>query len=387
MRTFGPDPEYRFAFGLRTTGVTHRDRFGALATEPVEPWEFVYQLGDIGAWGVGFRDDDLVPVGASPGERDDVVDKVTKALDSTGMVVSISSANLCGHPVFCHGAFTSADRDVRRYAIQKAMRAIDLGTELGAQLHELSGADEATESIAAKPPLDALDRLREAVDFLCGYAREQGYPARFALRSHHPDGQGHALLSTIGHALAFIATLDHPEMVGLGPVIAQGSVAVSGECHGVAQAIDARKLYHVRLNAQPSRHDDRGPAFGAIGVRDVFLLVKLLEESGYDGPRHFDVDPSCFDDGAEMWDFTAGCMRTYRAFAAKASRFADDPEIRDALAACGALELAEPSVGPFSVDVGRALATECFDPSEMAQRRYRDQRLDQLVIDLVLGLR
>ena len=188
MSTFGPDPEHRFAFGLRT--IDHADRG---VSEPVEPWEFVYRLGDIGAWGVGFHDDDLVPAGASPSERDDVVDKVAKALDSTGMVVSISSANLSGHPVFAHGAFTSADRDVRRYAIQKAMRAIDLGAELGAELHELSG--EGSESIAAKPPLDVLERFREAVDFLCAYACEQGYAARFACVRPR---RAATVLSTIG---------------------------------------------------------------------------------------------------------------------------------------------------------------------------------------------
>ena len=348
MSTFGPDPEHRFAFGLRT----HR----APASEPVEPWEFVYRLGDIGAWGVGFHDDDLVPVGASSSERHDILDKVAKALDSTGMVVSISSANLSGHPVFANGAFTSADRDVRRYAIQKAMRAIDLGAELGAGLHELS--IEASESIAAKPPLDVLDRFREAVDFLCAYACEQGDAARFALRDD------------LGHALAFIGTLERPEMVGLGPPIGHCSGAW---CHGVVQAIEAGKLFHLRLDPQPAGDD--------------FLLVKLLEESGYDGPLHIDIDPACFDDATEMWEFTAGCMRTYRALAAKARRFADDPEIRDALAVCGALELAEPSVGSFSPDARQVLSMERFDLSELVQRQYSDQRLDQLVIDLALGLR
>ena len=347
----------------------------------------MYRLGDIGAWGVGFHDDDLVPAGASPSERHDVVDRVAKALDSTGMVVSISSANLSGHPVFAHGAFTSADRDVRRYAIQKAMRAIDLGAELGAELHELSGVGEASESIAAKPPLDALDRFREAVDFLCAYACEQGYPARFALRSD-PQRRAGRLVAVDDRARAGVHRHARPPGDGRArPGDRARELAVTGGCHGVALAIDARKLFHLRLNAQPAGHDEHGPAFGATGVSDVFMLVKLLEESGYDGPLHFDVDPGCFDDSAEMWDFTAGCMRTYRALAAKARRFADDPEIRDALAACGAPELAEPSVGPFSAEAGRALSTERFDPAELLQRRYRDQRLDQLVIDLVLGLR
>jgi xylose isomerase len=345
MSTFGPDPEHRFAFGLRTP-----------AAELVEPWEFVYRLGDIGAWGVGFQDDDLVPIGTSSSERDDVVDKVAKALDSTGMVMSISSANLSRHSVFGRGAFTSADRDVRRYAIQKAMRAIDLGAELGARLHELT--IEASESIAAKPPLDVLHRFREAVDFLCAYVCQQGYPARFALRD------------SPGHALAFIGTLERPEMVGLGPTIAHGS---SEQSHGIAQVIEAGKLFHVRLDAQPAGDD--------------FLLVKLLEDSGYDGPLHFDVHPGCVEDASEMWDVTTGCMRTYRALASKARRFADDPDVRDAVAASGLHELAEPTVGSFSADAGRLLSIERFDLSELAGRQYSDQRLDQLVTDLALGLR
>jgi xylose isomerase len=351
MSTFGPDPKHRFAFGLRTIGRTPP---AASATEPFEPWEFVYRLGDIGAWGVGFADDDLFPPGSSPSERHDVVDKVAKALDSTGMVVSIAAANVSSDPVFARGAFTSADRDVRRYAIQKAMRALDLGGELGAELHELSGESE---SIAAKSPLDVLERFREAVDFLCAYACEQGYAARFAVRDSP-------------HALAFIGTLDRPELVGLGPVIVHGD---SAWCHGIAQVIEAGKLFHLRLDAQPAGHD--------------FLLVKLLEDAGYDGPLHFDLDPRCVDDAAEMWDVTAGCMRTYLALAAKARRFADDPDIRDAVAACGLLELAEPSVGTFSADAGQALSRERFDVLELVQRQHSEQRLDQLVNDLVLGLR
>ena len=351
MSTFGPDPEHRFAFGLRT----HR----APASEPVEPWEFVYRLGDIGAWGVGFHDDDLVPVGASSSERHDILDKVAKALDSTGMVVSISSANLSGHPVFANGAFTSADRDVRRYAIQKAMRAIDLGAELGAGLHELLDRSERVdrgEASAERPrPLPRGGRLPVRVRRRAGHDA-----ARFA--AVRDDCSGTHWRSSARSSV--------PRWSGS----ARRSVTASGAwCHGVVQAIEAGKLFHLRLDPQPAGDD--------------FLLVKMLEESGYDGPLHIDIDPACFDDATEMWDFTAGCMRTYRALAAKARRFADDPEIRDALAVCGALELAEPSVGSFSPDARRVLSMERFDLSELVQRQYSDQRLDQLVIDLVLGLR
>jgi xylose isomerase len=371
MSAFEPGPEHKFAFGLRG---------------PTEPWEFVYQLGDLGVWGIGFQDEDLVPVGASAATRHDILDKFSKALDSTGVVVSMTRTKLAGHPVFSHGAFTSADRDVRRFAIQKAMRAIDLGAELGAPLHDLPDGVERVESVAAKPPRDALGRYREAVDFLCGYVREQGYPTRFAIAAAAAERSSAVLLSTIGHALAFIDTLEHPEMVGLNPELAHGTLA-GGGCHGVAQAIDAGKLLHVDLNAPPVELHEKEPCFGSASVSEAFFVVKLLAESGYDGPLHFDVDPHRLEESDGVWDFAVGCMRTYRALAAKVRRFADDPEIRDALAECGALELAEPTVGAFSAAAGRALSSECFDPEAMAQRRYRHQRLEQLVIDLVLGLR
>jgi xylose isomerase len=377
MNAFEPGPLHKFAFGLRTIPPAGRDSLGGEYPEPIEPWEFVYQLGDIGAWGVAFRDDDLVPVAASTAERDDILDKFTKALDSTGMVVSMARTDLSDHPVFEHGAFTSVDRDVRRYAIQKAMRAVDLGAELGAQLHDLPAAGEGLESIAAGCPLDALERYREAVDFLCGYVREQRYPTRFAVPCELHAPHGDSLLSTVGHALAFISTLDQPELVGLDPVVTQRTDA--GPLAGLAQALDASKLFHVELDAHPNGH--HGPP----RVSDGFFVVKLLQDAGYDGPLHFAVDPD--HDSADLWEFALGCMRTHRTLASKAQRFADDPEIRDAVAQCGGLELREPSVGAFSPESARALSIECFDPAALSQRRYRSQRLDQLVVDLVLGLR
>ncbi len=283
MSAFEPGPEHRFAFGLRA---------------PTEPWEFVYQLGDLGVWGIGFQDDDLVPVGASAAARHDILDKFSKALDSTGVVVSMTRTNLAGLPVFSHGAFTSADRDVRRFAIQKAMRAIDLGAELGAPLHDLPDGVERVDSVAAKPPRDALGRYREAVDFLCGYVREQGYPTRFAITAEAAERPGAMLLSTIGHALAFIDTLEHPEMVGLNPELAHGTVA-GGGCYGVAQAIDAGKLLHVDLNAPPIELHEKEPCFGSASVSEAFFVVKLLAESGYDGPLHFDIDPHRLEDRTE----------------------------------------------------------------------------------------
>ena len=389
MNAFQACPDHKFAFGLQAIVHLGPRPVEEVTPAPIEPWEFVYQLGDAGVWGVGFRDDDLVPFGAAVAERDDILDKFTKALDSTGIVVSMARTNLAGHTVFGHGAFTSADRDVRRYAIQKAMRAIDLGAELGAQIHDLPRGRGGVESCAARPPRDALDRYREAVNFLCGYVLEQRYPTRFALPAQLHERPGEPSGWTIGHALAFITTLDHPEMVGLDAALAGAADAGIGGHHTLAQAVDAGKLFHVdwTTTTHAIGHHDHEPGFSSASVSDSFFLVKQLAESGYGGPLHFDVDPQHVDNSDGIWDFVVGCTRTYRALAAKAKRFADDPEIRDALAECGAFELAEQSVGPFSAEAGRALSAECFDPHAMAQRRYPNQRLDQLVSDLVLGLR
>jgi xylose isomerase len=374
-------PPFKFALGL-----PRRDPFGAPTSSTVQPWEFVERLGQIGVWAVGLADDDLVPLDASTAERDDIVNSFAKALDTTGVVVSMTSTGLSGHPVFNHGAFTSADRDVRRYAIQKTMRAIDLGAELGADVHALSGGRQRGDSVAAAgSPRVGLDRYREAVEFLCGYVRDQHYSTRFALTST-PYERSDAILPTISHALAFIDTLQHPEMVGVNPELPNGTFATPGGYVGLVQATETRKLFHVVLNAPAGGRQVQDPSFAA-SVSDGFLLVKLLADTGYDGALHFDVDPRHLDGTDGICDVALGWIHTYQVLAAKARRFADDPEISDALAESGAFELDEPSVGPFSAEAGRALSTERFDPEAMAQRHYCNQRLHQLVIDLVLGLR
>ncbi len=387
MSTWQPSPEHKFAFGLWTVGFSGRDPFGDVTRAPIEPWEFVYRLADLGGWGVSFHDDDLIPPGTSPADRDDILDKFRKALDSTGMVVSMATTNLFWHPVFKDGAFTSADRDVRRYAIQKTMRAIDLGVDLGAGIHVFWGGREGVEAVAAKPPLDALARYREAVNFLCGYVKDQGYATRFALEPKPNEPRGDTFLPTVGHALAFIETLDHPEMVGLNPEVAHETMAGLSVYHGVAQAIDAGKLFHIDLNAQQIGRYDQDLRFGSEGIKDAFFVVKLLEESGYDGPRHFDARPYRTRTPRECGSSPPdACGRTWR-WRRRRRRFADDPDIREALEECGAIEMTEPTVGPYSNDAAGILATEAFEPEALAERGYRNERLDQLVVDLIMGLR
>ena len=383
MNTLHPVPEHKFAFGLWTIGNRGRDPFGDAVRPPIEACEFVHRLGDLGAWGVSFHDDDLVPPDATPASRDDIVARFRKALDASGLVVSMATTNLCWHPAFKDGAFTASDRDVRRYAIQKAMRAIDLGAELGAHVHVFWGGREGTEAVAAKPLLDTLARYREAIDFLCGYVRDRGYATRFALEPKPGD----TFLPTVGHALALIPTLDQPEMVGVSPKVAHETTAGLTVHHGVAQAIDAGKLFHISLNAQQVGHDDRDLRFGSAGIKEAFFLVKLLEESGYDGPRHFEARPYRVEDTEGAWDFAVGCMRTYLALAAKARRFADDPQIQDALEECGATTPADATIGCYRPSAADDLATEVFDLEVLAKRGYRNEHLDQLVVELILGLR
>jgi xylose isomerase len=387
MSALDPRPEHKFAFGLWTIGHPGRDPFGDSVRPPIEPYEFVYQLSDLGVWGVSFHDDDLIPPDSTAMERHDIRDRFAKALESTGMVASMATTNLFWNPAFKDGAFTSSDIDVRRFAIQKTMRAIDLGVELGAGIHVFWGGREGVESAAAKPPIDALDRYREAINFLCGYVMDQGYEIRFALEPKPNDPRGDAFLPTVGHALAFIETLDHPEMVGVNPEVAHETMAGLSFYQAVAQAIWSGKLFHIDLNAQRIGRHDQDLRFGSEGIKEAFFLIKLLEESRYDGPRHFDARPSRVEDAAGIWDFASGCMRTYLALAQKARRFADDYEIQDALKEAGVDDLKELTVGSYSSAKAGELMATTFDPDTLTPRGYRNERLDQLVVDLILGLR
>lgn len=387
MNELQANSDYHFAFGLWTIGHRGRDPFGEVTRPPIAPWDFVYRLADLGGWGVSFHDDDLIPPGSSVSDRTEILARFGRALDETGIVVSMATTNLFWHPVFKDGAFTSADPDVRRFAVQKTMRAIDLGAELGAGVHVFWGGREGVEAVAAKPPLDALDRYREAINFLCGYVRDRGYETRFALEPKPNEPRGDTFLPTVGHALAFIESLDDPEMVGLNPEVAHERMAGLSFYHGVAQAIWADKLFHIDLNAQQIGRYDQDLRFGSEGIKDTFFLVYLLESAGYEGPRHFDARPYRVEDTEGIWDFAAGCMKTYRAMAEKAKQFAQDPEIAAALADAGATDLAEPTVGDYSSETAEKLAAEEFDPDALAQRGYNNEKLDQLVIDLILGLR
>jgi xylose isomerase len=376
--------EPRFTFGLWTVGNPGRDPFGGPTRAPVDPVDSVKQLAERGAWGVSLHDDDLVPPGSSAADRDRIVARFKAALEETGMGVGMATTNLFGHPAFKDGAFVSNDRRVRRAAIGKAMRAIDLGAELGGEVYVFWGGREGTEAAVAKDPRDALERYREAVNVLVEYSESQGYGFRFALEPKPNEPRGDLFLPTVGHALHFISTLDRPELVGVNPEVAHETMAGLSFHHAVAQALWAGKLFHIDLNGQDVGRYDQDFRFGAEDLKEAFLLVRLLERAGYDGPRHFDAHSFRNEDAAGVWDFAEGCMRTYRALADAAERFDALPEVQEALEAASTPELAVASVDGDEPD---ALKAEAGQLDALAERGYYNERLDQLVVDVLLGVR
>jgi xylose isomerase len=382
-----PRPQDKFTFGLWTVGHKGNDPFGVPTRPGVAPVDMVRKLAELGAYGVCFHDDDLLPPGTDDTERESIKRDFRAALDQTGMKVSMATTNLFTHPVFKDGAFTSNDRDVRRYALQKVMRGMDLGAELGAPLYIFWGGREGVEADAAKPARDALERFREALDFLCEYVLDQGYDMRVALEPKPNEPRGDIFLPTVGHMLAFIERLEHPDMVGVNPEVAHETMAGLSFLHAVAQAIWAGKLFHIDLNGQRIGRYDQDFRFGAVGIKDAFFLVKLLEDSGYDGPRHFDARPLRVESEEGIWDFAAGCMRTYLALKAKAEEWGSDTEIQSALEEAKVPELGVETVGAYSKDKVDELLAAQFDLDTLGARETRNERVDQLSVDLILGMR
>src|SRR3954471_22375955 len=379
------DRRHRFTFGLWTVGNPGRDPFGGPTRAEVDPVDSVHTLADPAAWVISRKHDDLIPWGTGAAERDHIVARLKRALEETGLGVGMATTNLFGHPAFKDGAFTSNDRRVRRAAIGKAMRSIDVGAELGAEVYVFWGGREGTEAGVAKDPRDALERYREAIDVLADYSVAQGYDLRFAIEPKPNEPRGDIFLPTVGHALHFITTLQRPEMVGVNPEVAHETMAGLSFVHGVGQALWAGKLFHVDLNAQRIGRYDQDFRFGAEDLKEAFLLVRLLERAGYAGPLHFDAHAYRNENAEGVWDFAAGCMRTYLALADKARRFDELPEVQEALAAASVPELAESSSS--GVGEAEALKGEADGLDALAERGYYHERLDQLVVDVLLGVR
>ncbi len=385
---YEPKPEHKFTFGLWTVGSTGSDPFGSAVRHKLSPVELVYLLGEVGAYGVNFHDNDLVPFDATHLERDQIVRDFKKALQETGLVVPMATTNLFAHPVFKDGAFTANDPKVRKFALQKTMRAIDLGVELGAKIYVFWGGREGIESDATKDPLAGLKRFREAMNFLCEYALDQGYDLKFALEAKPNEPRGDIYLPTTGAMLGFIATLDHPEMVGLNPEVAHEHMAGLNFLHAVAQAWDAGKLFHIDLNDQNYVRFDQDWRFGSQSIKQAFFLVKFLEEVGYQGSRHFDAHAYRTEDYEGVKDFARGCMRSYLIFKEKARQWAADAEIQALLAEINAEDAAMKAFdGPYTREKAAELKRYAFDPSALAQRGLKYERLDQLAVDLLLGVR
>jgi xylose isomerase len=388
MTDFSPKPEYKFTFGLWTVGSIGRDPFGGPVRDPKTPAELVHLLGEVGAYGVNFHDNDLIPIDASPAEAEAIKQEFRKALQDTGLKVPMATTNLFGDPVFKDGAFTSNDPKVRAYARQKTMKAIDLGVEFGASVYVFWGGREGTETDSSKSAVESIKRMREAMNFFCEYALDNKYDLKFALEAKPNEPRADIYNPTTGHMLGFIATLDHPEMVGVNPEVAHEHMAGINFMHGVAQAWEAGKLFHIDLNDQYPGRFDQDLRFGSRDIKAAFYLVKFLEDVGYDGSRHFDAHAFRTEDYEGVKDFARGCMRTYLMLKEKAARFNSDKEIQAILAEINTDDSSMlPFLGEYSSEKAIALKAFTFDRPGIANRGLKYERLDQLTIDLLLGNR
>jgi len=391
-----PSRSDRFTFGLWTVGWSARDTFGDATRDPLDPVLSVHRLADLGAYGVTFHDDDLVPFGVSASERDAIIARFKNALDETGLVVPMMTTNLFTHPVFKDGGFTSNDRDVRRYALRKVVRNIDLAAELGARTYVFWGGREGSEYDGAKDIRAALDRYREAIDTLAAYVVERGYDLRFAIEPKPNEPRGDILLPTVGHALAFIAGLEHADMVGVNPEVGHEQMAGLNYVHGVAQALWAGKLFHLDLNGQRSIKFDQDLVFGHGDLANAFFLVDLLEHGApgggpaYDGPRHFDYKPSRTEDADGVWASAAANMRMYLLLKERADRYRADPEVQEAMVQAGVTTLGTPTLAPGETLrdlLADRSAFEDFEPDKIGERGYGFVSLHQLALEHLLGAR
>src|SRR5499427_99020 len=379
---YTPRPEHKFSFGLWTVGNRGRDPFGEAVRPTIPPNEIVALLAEVGAWGVNLHDNDLVPIDATPAERDKIVRDFKKACESSGLVVPMATVNLFFDPVFRDGAFTANDPEVRAYAVQKTMQAMDIGAELGARIFVLWGGREGVETDACRRADLAIKRLREAVNYLCEYSIDKSYGYQFALEAKPNEPRADIYMPTTGAYLAFIETLDHPDMVGVNPEVAHEHMAGLNMTHSVAQAWEAGKLFHIDLNDQIPGRYDQDLRFGSANPCAAFWLVKFLEDVGYDGSRHFDAHAYRTEDYEGVKDFARGCMRTYLILKEKAARWNADPEIKSVLAEIAEKNSQAEPDGPYSRERASKLRSRSFDRVQVAATGLGYERLDQLTMDL-----
>jgi xylose isomerase len=384
---YEPRPEHKFTFGLWTVGNLGRDPFGDAVREPMSPPELVNLLGEVGAWGVNLHDNDLVPIDATPAMRDQIVCDFKKACERNHIVVPMATVNLFFHPVFRDGAFTANDPEVRAYALQKTMRAMDLGAELGAKVFVLWAGRDGAETDGCRRADVAVQRARAAINYLCDYNADKKYGFKFALEAKPNEPRSDIYFPTTGHYLALIATLDHPEMVGVNPEVAHEQMAGLNFMHGVAQAWEAGKLFHIDLNDQAPGRFDQDLRFGSHNLKSAFWLVKFLEDVGYEGSRHFDAHAYRTEDYEGVKDFARGCMRTYLVLKEKAEQWNADKEIREILKQIEAETEDTLPVDKYSRKGAASLLGYSFDKARIAKKRLPYERLDQITVDILLGTR
>jgi xylose isomerase len=379
-----PTPADKFTFGLWTVGWQARDPFGDATRAALDPIRTVSELAKRGAYGVTFHDDDLIPFGSPTSDRAAHIARFKKALDENGMKVPMATTNLFSHPVFKDGAFTSNNRDIRRYAIRKVMTNIELAVELGAHTYVCWGGREGAETDIGKDPVVALERMREAFNILGQFVIDKGYNIKFAMEPKPNEPRGDIFLPTIGHALAFINSLDHPELVGLNPEVGHEQMAGLNFVHGIGQALFHKKLFHIDLNGQHGPKYDQDLVFGHGDLKSAFFLVDLLERYNYDGPKHFDYKPMRTESDDGVWASATANMRTYIILQERAKAFRADPRTAAALEKSGVNELLQPTVAKG--EGWKEIAGESFDVEAAGKRGYHYEELDQLALEYLIGV-
>lgn len=379
-----PTPADKFTFGLWTVGWQARDPFGDATRAALDPIRTVSELAKRGAYGVTFHDDDLIPFGSSTSDRAAHIARFKKALDENGMKVPMATTNLFSHPVFKDGAFTSNNRDIRRYAIRKVMTNIELAVELGAHTYVCWGGREGAETDIGKDPVVALERMREAFNILGQFIIDKGYNIKFAMEPKPNEPRGDIFLPTIGHALAFINSLDHPELVGLNPEVGHEQMAGLNFVHGIGQALFHKKLFHIDLNGQHGPKYDQDLVFGHGDLKSAFFLVDLLERYNYDGPKHFDYKPMRTESDDGVWASATANMRTYIILQERVKAFRADPRTAAALEKSGVNELLQPTVAKG--EGWKEIAGESFDVEAAGKRGYHYEELDQLALEYLIGV-
>ncbi|CAB4529480.1 unannotated protein [freshwater metagenome] len=380
-----PKPSDKFTFGLWTVGWQARDPFGDATRDALDPVRTVNELASRGAYGVTFHDDDLIPFGSNDADRQAHITRFKKALADTGMKVPMATTNLFTHPVFKDGAFTSNDRDIRRYSIAKVMRNIELAVDLGAETYVCWGGREGAESDGAKDAYVALERMRDAFNVLSQFVIDKGYKIKFALEPKPNEPRGDIFLPTIGHAIAFINSLDHPELVGVNPEVGHEQMAGLNFVHGIAQALFHKKLFHIDLNGQHGPKYDQDLVFGHGDLKSAFFLVDLLETYKYDGPKHFDYKPVRTEDDKGVWVSASANMRTYKLLQERALAFRADPRVQAAMKESRIDQLAIPTLAKG--ETWKDIADPSFDVEAAGERGMGYELIDQLAIEHLMGVK